>query len=162
MRRALALTLSAFAATSCGTTPVQEDAAVDVDTQVELTIGTGFVAYEGLPDEAPTLEIVHGPQGGYHVYLSMRVTGLEPATLLWHVVREHDARVLAHLDLIARRGTFVEVDGALQRVGDLVVLDVLSPADVFMRDIRIEASATSASGSRATATRVVRIVDAEP
>lgn len=161
MRRALALTL-ALATSSCGTAPVHEDAAIDVDAGVQLTIGTGFTAYEALPDEAPTLEIVHGPQGGYHVYLSMRVTGVEPATLLWHVVREDDARVLAHLDLIARRGTFVEVDGALQRVGDLVVLNVISPADVLTRDIRVEASATSASGARATATRVVRILDAEP
>ena len=139
----------------------REDANLDAPAP-PLEIGTGEFAFEALPDVSPTLEIVHGPQGGYHIYLSMRVRGVLPDTLLWRVVREDDLAVLANLDLIAREGTFVPIDGSIQRVGDLVVLNVISPADVLMRDVRIEASVTSRTGDTATAVRVVRIVDAAP
>ncbi len=152
--RALRLHLSlslACALTACGEQPVESDAAIDADDAASLEIGTGLEAYEALSDEAQTLEIVYGPQGGYHVYLSMRVTGLEPDTLLWTVVRERDAGVLANLELNARPGTFRPVDGALERVGDWVVLAVNSPADVTMDALRVEARVTSRSGVTATA-----------
>lgn len=152
----------ACAITSCGAQPEQSDAAIDADETPSLEIGTGLEAYEPLPDEAPTLEIVHGPQGGYHIYLSMRVVGLEPEMLVWRVVRERDASVLANLELGARPGTFVPAQGALERVGDWVVLAVNSPADVTMDALRVEARVTSRSGVTATAMRIVRIVDDEP
>ena len=156
------LLMAALFASSCNASSPPSDAAIDVDETTRLEIGTGFTAYETLPEDAPTLEIVHGPQGGYHVYLSMRVTGLVPASLLWRVVRQDDGRVLANLDLLARTGTFRPVDGALERVGDLVVIDVLSPADVAMRDVRVEASATSSTGAMTTSVCVLRIVDDVP
>ena len=148
--------------TACGALPVENDAAIDADQTASLEIGTGLEAYEELPNEAPTLEIVHGPQGGYHVYLSMRVAGLEPDTLLWRVVRTRDGYVFANLELSARPGTFRPIDGALERVGDWVVLTVNSPADVTMDELRVEARATSRAGVTASAMRVVRIVDDEP
>ena len=148
--------------TACAALPVENDAAIDADQRASLEIGTGLEAYEALPNEAPTLEIVHGPQGGYHVYLSMRVTGLEPDALLWRVVRTRDAYVFANLELSARPGTFRPNDGALERVGDWVVLTVNSPADVTMDELRVEARVTSRAGVTASAMRVVRIVDDEP
>lgn len=161
MRR-FACMLAWMSCTACTALPAASDAAIDVDETASLEIGTGLEAYEALPDEAPTLEIVHGPQGGYHVYLSMRVTGLEPDTLLWRVVRARDAYVFANLELSARPGTFRPSEGALERVGDWVVLAVTSPADVTMDELRVEARVTSRAGATATAMRLVRVVDQVP
>lgn len=152
---------------ACGTPSRESDAARPVDAEpdallIPLELGTGEVGFESLSATSPTLEIVYGPQGGYHVFLSMRVRGIVPAEMLYRLVREDDGHVLANLDLLVRAGTFTPAGEALQRVGDLVVLNVVSPADVLMRDVRVEARVTSSTGERVMASRTLRIVDAEP
>ena len=42
-----------------------------------LELGTGSLAFEALPDGAD-LGFYLGPQGGYHVFGSLRATGIEP------------------------------------------------------------------------------------
>lgn len=41
----------------------------------EIWLGTGERSWEDLPDDG-RLELIHGPQGGYHVLVSLRAAGL--------------------------------------------------------------------------------------
>lgn len=45
-----------------------------------ITVGTGTFAYEDVEEEQQ-LEIDAGPQGGHHVWLGVRTTGLDPRQL---------------------------------------------------------------------------------
>ena len=68
MSRALAMGLLGLALAGCG----GGDPAAG-DLVVEL--GTGEVGFEPLADEQP-VPLVAGPQGGHHVWLSLRAEGL--------------------------------------------------------------------------------------
>jgi hypothetical protein len=46
-----------------------------------LTLGTGVDEFVSLDAVNHTLELVHGPQGGYHVILAVRAVGLHPSGL---------------------------------------------------------------------------------
>ncbi len=127
-----------------------------------VELGTGLESFEAFSASGPELELVHGPQGGYHVHLSMRVRGLEPMSLHWQVFRVEDGRSLANLPLDARPGRFVPVGDALERVGELVILDITGPADLVGREVRVDASVRAASGEVASSTITARVVDLEP
>jgi len=52
--------------------------------EVTLELGTGERAFETL-DEGETLELVYGPQGGYHVWVSVRGGGFSSDRVLLEV-----------------------------------------------------------------------------
>lgn len=126
-----------------------------------LELGTGLEGFEPLGSPAE-VELVHGPQGGYHLTMSMRVWQLAPVALRWQVARVDDARVLADLALDARPGSFVPVGGALVRSGELVILDVLGPSEIVEREVRIDANVRAATGEVAARSVTIRVVDREP
>jgi hypothetical protein len=47
-----------------------------------LAIGTGETSYVPLDPVAPTFDIVHGPQGGYHVLVGLEATQMDTSDLL--------------------------------------------------------------------------------
>ena len=119
--------------------PASPDAALDAHVEPSVEIGAGLMAYEELPPSGGELELVHGPQGGWHVNLSLRLRGIVPMSFAWRVTRE-DGRVLAYFALDAREGSFVLRDGALERIGELVIFDVTGPGDVVGRDVHVEST----------------------
>jgi len=52
-----------------------------------LAIGTGETSFLALDPTAPTFEIVHGPQGGYHVLVGLEATALDRSDLLGAVLK---------------------------------------------------------------------------
>lgn len=164
---ALALVVGAIAA-GCEAAP-RTDAGHDAsgpdargpDAGAVLEIGTGEQGFEPLGDP-PEVELVHGPQGGWHLTMAMRVWQLVPAGLRWQVHRVDDGRVLADLGLDARPGSYVPVDGALVRAGDILILGIDGPSEVVDRDVRLDAYVRAATGEAAAQSVTVRVVDRAP
>jgi hypothetical protein len=131
------------------------------DAGAVLEIGTGEEGFEPLGDP-PEVELVHGPQGGWHLTMAMRVWQLAPVGLRWQVHRADDGRVLADLGLDVRPGSYVPIDGALVRAGELVILGIDRAGEVVDRGVRIDAYVRAATGEMAARSMTVRVVDREP
>lgn len=144
MRSALVVAL-ALACASCATQPMTHDTNEDALTAPWAEIGTGLMAYETLPEEDATLELVFGPQGGWHVHLSMRVHDFEPTGLTYEVTRVRDGRVVALLPIGVREGTFVRRGDAIERVGDFAIFDITDPAEVTGEEVLVRATLYDAS-----------------
>lgn len=154
--------IAALALLACaeGPTEGEPDAAPDVPApRVEL--GTGDLSFVALPETDPTLELVHGPQGGYHVHLSVRLWQLAPdrLSLTYQVVRPGGAQ-LARVPLLLDSARFVREGDHLMRYGDLAILDIATADDVVGDTVIVRVSATAADGASATDERTVTIVDA--
>ena len=79
----------------------------------ELEIGTGEWAFVSVEDRGE-IELVYGPQGGWHVWVSLQVGGLDPRRVEMELTTEiagmpeSRERSIVHVDLQpARDGRFV-------------------------------------------------------
>ena len=72
--RPVGVWLLAGACTDAGTGPVPTDDAGRCPETLEVTLGTGLDAYLALADGDPA-QMVHGPQGGWHIDSAGLVTG---------------------------------------------------------------------------------------
>src|SRR5688500_8056715 len=71
-------------ATDAGTT---SDATRGVDSGMpggsgRLELGTGTTAFQEIGGTSPTLDLVHGPQGGWHVDLAVRIYVADPEGMI--------------------------------------------------------------------------------
>jgi len=57
--------------------PSESDKACNDGGDPTLEIGTGETAFVPLDGELPDLELVHGPQGGYHLLLGFEATNMD-------------------------------------------------------------------------------------
>jgi hypothetical protein len=97
-----------------------------------VDLGTGQLAFEPLPDGAP-LGIYFGPQGGYHVFISVKATGidgganaLDPNNPVIDLTLTSGGTVVAQL-LDQPRQLVVADDGVVQLIGQLLVFSVADP-----------------------------------
>ena len=132
---ALTLTL-----TSCATTPSTTDTNEDALERPWMELGTGLEAFEPLPEEDPTLELVQGPQGGWHVHLSLRMHGFAPVELRYVITRVRDERVVCLLPLVVRAGTFVDRGDVSERVGDFAIFDIDVPSEIVGEEVVVMAT----------------------
>lgn len=166
---------------ACGsTTSTPVDGAASVDGAVDAAtsdvsggaraeLATGGSVWTNLPtDGSGRAEIVHGPQGGYHIFGRVRFEALPPDVyVLFRVTRLSDGRVLTDdADRLRRadgRG-LVPSNGAWESAsGELVILQVTDPATVANARVRFEVTVTDVVGARvATDQRTVTLVDDEP
>jgi len=117
-------------------------------------IGTGTEAFEPL-GPGSTMELVHGPQGGYHVAISFRIWGIDPEGLLiqahgYDAVTGEEITIPAERVLTARR---VSVEGDhLLRLGDRLIFTTTDPTTIYPADagmgtnLRLTAVLTPAIG----------------
>ncbi len=161
MRPGLLVALG-LACASCATQPIARDTNDDAPLVPWVEIGTGLMAYEALPDEGATLELVHGPQGGWHVHLSLRVHDFAPTGLTYEITRVRDGRVVCLLPLGVRDGTFTRRDDFEERVGDFAIFDVRDPAEVVGEAVVVRATLYDATASSIEDTLEARVIDAVP
>ena len=145
--------------------PVADAAAPPVDVAVtgpaRLELGAGTTRFEALT-EGGTIELVLGPQGGWHVDLTARGVNLLPDGLTLRYEVRDDARPTAWnfpvaAALNARR---VVAEGkGWARVGDRAVFDIRAGAEVTGRSVRITVRAERAGAVVAEDSRAVRVVD---
>jgi hypothetical protein len=128
-----------------------------------VTLGTGRASFETIPEIEPTLELVGGPQGGFHVFVSSRLSGLdvEDLTLRYGAMDvETGQSVGRSATILLMAGRVVRDGDGWVRTGDILILDDASPEPVRDRTLRIRVTASEADdGSVAEDVREVRIVD---
>jgi hypothetical protein len=135
-----------------------------------VELATGARTWQELPrDGTGRAEVVLGPQGGYHVFGRVRLHGLAPdVTLRFRVTSADGARILTDdRDTIRRvtgRGLLAVGDGAFESTsGELVILQIRSPAEVVGQRWRMEVQVMPADQSApVTAECAFTIVDDEP
>jgi hypothetical protein len=127
---------------------------------VELGIG---------PDVSPIadgaeIELVHGPQGGWHVELGVRFTDIDPsgATLVYEAHNDDGERLSRmRYGITPRR---LVVDGHHQvRPDDLVIFDIDSGDRVRDRVVTFEVRLEDETGVEISSdVRTLRVVDLQP
>lgn len=134
------------------------------DATPTIELGTGETAFAPLTD-GQDLEYIRGPQNGFHVFGSVRVTGVDPGnrgdlrdprnpTTEFRVFRGMD-----RIDLMASR-YMQGLDPAMgaeghEMVGRLVILDNDEVATLEGETVRIEVTVTSADGASLSDERTV-------
>ena len=138
-------------------------AAEGSDVPPEVILGSGVDAFDPLAD-GDDLGIVQGPQGGFHVYGSVRAVGLDPGDpenlyaesnpTTTFTAYNGDVRV----DLGAstyQQGLDPGPEPYYQMIGRLVILDIASPAELDGVTLRIEVVITDVDGVSAGDQRMV-------
>ncbi len=128
-----------------------------------VELGTGTSRFEPLPETGAELELVGGPQGGFHVFVTARIHDLDVESLLirYDAVDPatgtpvgHDASFVVDPTRLAREG-----DGWV-RAGDFVILHDSSPDPVRGLTLEVRVHVEEQAGDRsADDSRVVRIID---
>lgn len=131
-----------------------------------VQIGAGESAFEPIAASGAELEVVMGPQGGWHVWLSCLFSGLSPDGLLLSFDVREDGRA-AMWNLPAEYALTVDrvtPDGTgYLKVGTRAVFDIMSAAEVVGRMVTVRACLTPPGGAApACDSRLVRLVDNVP
>lgn len=109
----------------------------------ELEVGKGGLSFSPM-DDGGTIELVHGPQGGYHVEVALRAKWIDAShTLLGRFEGEIDGQVLATADAWLDFRCNGEA-GALDSFGTLLIWDAV-PEDLDGRTATIRVEVTDAS-----------------
>ncbi len=144
-----------------------DSSASDASMAARIEIGTGTESFRAL-GPGSMVELVHGPQGGYHVQIAFRLWGIDPEGLLIEA-HGYDATTGAEVTipvervLTARR---VSPEGDhLLRLGDRLVFRTDDPTTIYDRatgvgtDLRITATFTPTSGDPVTSETTTTVVD---
>ncbi len=173
------LVLLAVLLTGCPTPPAPRIGPDGATMFVE--VGTGETSFAPLAD-GDALELVYGPQGGYHVWGACGIYGIDPeGRVLHYTLRDATTgEVLADLSLALATRRLSATDGGWLRIGDRVIFPgVTEPSGLTGRDavlsIALEESRLGASDAGAAAgdagpsrptlaraERAVHLVDALP
>lgn len=128
-----------------------------------LEVGTGSTAFEPLAD-GDAVELVMGPQGGWHIDVAARFGGMSPAglTLAYFALHAGTGADLGFpIKSALNEDRVFDDGGSYVRTGDRIVLDIDGPAEVVGHDIEIHVAARGPSVERDAAVRV-HIVDERP
>ena len=135
--------------------------APDVDVpRVEL--GTGRTTFVDIPASGAELELVAGPQGGWHIDVTTRLYELtiEQLLLTYEITRDGEVVSMPRQFMLREALVLREGDHYL-RAGDFVPFDISQPADIVGDIVVVRVTAEAADGARAEDERTVTIVDAE-
>jgi hypothetical protein len=118
-----------------------------IDGPPGIELGTGEYAYEPVED-GQDIPLIHGPQGGYHVWVGLRMRDMNPNGMrLDTAVELADTATPVGRPLFFRFTMFRGESGEFEYAG---LPEQLEPAEVEGRAIRIEVVATDRGGRTAT------------
>lgn len=127
-----------------------------------LELGVGADATP-IADESP-IDLVHGPQGGWHVEVGVRLLHIdaEGTTLIYEARREEDDTVLSTVRYGITPRRLIESGPYLVRANDLVVFEITSPDAVLDQRVTFEARIEDENGIElASDVRTLLVVDEE-
>jgi hypothetical protein len=107
-----------------------------------IELGTGQLTWEELGAD---IELVYGSQGGWHVDVALRSGGWDAdgIELSYRALdAETDELISFETTALLDEDRVLPIDGGWERVGDRVVFDVLSDAEVLGRTVRLVVDAT--------------------
>lgn len=177
LRHSLVL-LAMLSLFGCGSTAAMPDSSPDaaadgspdgaVDAAVpgpSVVLGTGTSAFEDIPMTGGELELVGGPQGGFHVFVTARIFEMDPdgMTLTFdatNVATGENVGTPASFNLVLAR---IQREGDhFVRAGDFLILDNMSPDAVRGLTLDVRVTAQEADGGlMATDHREILVVDNE-
>ncbi len=150
-----------------GPSPMPFDAGMY--SAISLELGTGFTAWAPVSPMGSRVELVHGPQGGYHIYGRVRFAGFAPDVYVFFRVTPVDGGAPVN-DPTARirrnnpQGLTAYQGGWETTYGELVIFtQIASPNEVVGRHFVWEVVVQDvATGRLATTQREITVVDDEP
>jgi len=141
----------------CSSAPFEADAG---SRRIEL--GTGTSAFVAIAEGA-RLELIHGPQGGWHVDTTCRLYGLEPDGLVlsYQAIQPSDGSVVSlPVEVVLRRTRVVPEGDHFLRAGDRTIFDIEGPGEVVGATVELVVRATPTTGEPLEDRRVITVVDA--
>jgi hypothetical protein len=134
------------------------------DGPPEAALGTGSDMFVPLSD-GDDVTIVQGPQGGFHVFASVRVRGLDPGnpedlgdpdnpTTVFQAFNG-DLRVDLDASIYTQGLDPTTEDGLYEMVGRLLILDIQSAVELDGATLRLTVSVTDTAARTATDQRTV-------
>ena len=143
----LACTSAAPEADACATGP-----------EPWLALGQGEIAFEELTDEP--LEIIHGPQGGYHVVLAVEAGHMDQSSWVYSVLEGRvDGELVAHTEpFVTLR---CNADAGAQQGWNLFLIyeEGVEPEQVHGTTMDVEATLTDQLGNTASAKATIDVWD---
>ena len=150
----------------CGESDASADSGDQSLMAVSLEVGTGQSIFEEVPLTGGSVELVHGPQGGYHFLGRCRFTGLPPDVYLSFRVTPVEGgdpvnNPADRVHRLAQLGLVQDGNAWESAFAELVILTAISsPADVVGRRFVWETSLQNAATHQVvTARREITIVD---
>ncbi|NOY91707.1 MAG: hypothetical protein GXP55_10950 [Deltaproteobacteria bacterium] len=169
LRFSLVFSLSLFGLTACsgggGGPPTDACEAAATETP-SATLGMGSTIYAPLSD-GDDVDINQGAQGGFHVWGTVRVTGLYPGVRdrrmdpsnpdVVFQVATMDGTIVGDTGSIVRP-LKVRSDGQVELVGEIVPLMIGSTDDLAFQTVTLSVSITDFCGTTVMDSRSVRLV----
>lgn len=160
----LCLALSSCGDDDTGTDPDMRVSSDLAGAEPRLEIGTGVTSFVDIDDGAE-VELVNGPQGGWHVDVTLRLYDVDPQELTMRI-EGYDVATDASIGIpiervLTERRVQAEGDHWL-RLGDQLIFAIDAPDEVVGTDVRVEARITTPEGASARAQKVVHVIDEEP
>lgn len=123
-----------------------------------LELATGEIAVEPLPDGP--LELIHGPQGGYHVILAVNAGHFDTSTWAYSVLEGTvDGQLVAHTEPFVTLRCNADA-GAQQGWNLFLILEEgVEPDVVHNATMDVWASLTDPLDNTATATATITVTD---
>jgi hypothetical protein len=131
-----------------------------VDPRVVL--GTGTSSFVTIPDDGAELELVAGPQGGWHVDLTARLwdVDLDGLRIRYEAVPVGGTTPISvPTELILSPSRVVREGDHWLRAGDFLQMDVTNPAEVVGMQLDVSVHVEDRAGLTAEDTRRAVIVD---
>ncbi len=128
-----------------------------------IVVGTGLSEFITV-ENGDELEMVMGPQGGWHIDVSVQIRGLVPEDLELEINgfdEETGEQVAIRVERILSPRRVLEDGEGHVRLGDLLVFMILSEDEIVGRSVRVEARCTQPDGLSAEDSMVVVIADDE-
>lgn len=136
------------------------EAAEDSGPAPSLSIGQGAVAFTALEEDH--VEVVFGPQGGWHIEPAVRAWGLpvDGLVLTYDLLDAAGAsRVIAVEARLSEDRVVPLADGGWERVGDRLVLEITSAEEVVGERFGLSVSAAPVDGAPVAVALEVTLVD---
>ncbi len=163
-RHAITASLAVVLGAALAGCPSGVDCDALAETPATIELGTGSAVFKSL-DDGDDLEIELGPQGGMHVWGSVRLTGVHPGDpddplsldnpLLQFSVTEADGTTRAFAD--ARGALRVRDDGTVERIGEVVQFNTGRIDDVAWHEVTWAVTFADACGTALSDERTVRL-----
>lgn len=126
-----------------------------------IELGTGTSSWIPLNDGG-TVELVHGPQGGWHVDATLSFGGFGPAgvTVSYEAVNSDADRVSFVTRAEFFESNVLEADEGWERVGDRIVFDISTDSEVIGAELILRVTAAQGDQTWSDERRVL-VVDEE-
>lgn len=129
-----------------------------------IELGTGTASYEPIPDTGGELELVGGPQGGFHVFVTARIYGIdtiEGATLTFDATDTTTGANVGTPTVIGIQETRITREGdRWVKAGDFLILHDSAPDSVRGLELDIRAHVVDAAGTTMVEDhRVITVID---